>query len=180
MSEFEPKPRPIIVEPTPYDVESYRRMQAREWVNTYENDAAGVTREWLEQVTNEWLTPEFLDKSRDRVARILEQPDAYLYVAKVGEESVGMVSATTFEGNQRLEALYVDEAYHGTGTAQSLMDTAMAHFDLSRPVELETIVYNERAQRFYRKYGFEIVPGSEHMFKEIMPSIKMTRRGETK
>ena len=177
MSELQLQPTPVITPPTLEDVESYRRMQARGWLDAYPNEEAGVSQEWVEQITADWLTPEALEESRGRVAKILEDPNSFLYVAKVGEDSVGMVNTTNVDGNQRLEAIYIDKNYYGTGLAQELLETGLSHLDLSKPVELEVIAYNDRAQAFYRRNGFEIVPGSEHFYKEVMPSLKMVRPG---
>lgn len=81
-----------------------------------------------------------------------------MYVAKAEGKPVGMVHTTAIDGNQRLEALYVDKEFHGTGLAQELVDTAMAHLNLELPVTLEVIAYNKRAQRFYEKMGLKSYP----------------------
>ncbi len=176
MTEHLLQPHPVIETPSLDDVEGYRRVQARGWLDAYPNEDAGVPLEWVEQETSSWLTPEALKSSRERVQSILDDPQRrFLYVAKVEGKPVGMVHTTAVDGNQRLEAVYVDKEFHGTGLAQELFDTAMAHLSPDLPVTLEVIAYNERAQRFYKKNGFEIVPGSEHFYKGIMPSIVMVR-----
>jgi ribosomal protein S18 acetylase RimI-like enzyme len=178
MSELEPQLRPAIVRPTVGDVESYRRMQMQSWMDTYPNEDAGVSLEWVTTRTQSYLTPEAIERSKERVQALLDDSThQFIYVAKVGDASVGMINATSIEGHQRLEALYVDKAYHGTGTAQALMDIAMAQLDMNEPVVLEVVAYNERAQRFYQKNGFAIVPGSEHVYAEVLPSLKMIRPG---
>jgi len=166
----------VIETPTLDDVEGYRRVQARGWLDSYPNEDAGVSHEWVEGQTGNWLTPEALELSRERVQAILDDPQQkFLYVAKVGGKPVGMVHTTAVDGNQRLEALYVDKEFHGTGVAQELFDKAMTRLSPELPVTLEVIAYNERAQRFYSKNGFRIVPGSEHLYKGVMPSVVMVR-----
>lgn len=177
MSEFESMPKPEIIVPALEDVESYRRMQAAAWNDTYPNEAAGVSEAWVKDTTESWLTPDALELSRERVAAILENENQFLYVAKAEDKCVGMVNTTNIGGHQRLEALYVDKRYRGTGVAQTLLDQAFSHLDMNQPITLEVIAYNERAQRFYQKNGFAIVPGSEHYYKDIMPSLKMIRPG---
>lgn len=178
--EFEATPEPVITVPTPSDVESYRRMQAASWLDTYPNPEAGVSLEWVQAQVDSMLAPEALELSRHRVEKILQDKDSLLYIAKVGDQSVGMVSATRFDDHQRIEALYVAKEYHGTGTAQQLLDQVFSEVDLSQPIMLEVVAYNERAQRFYQKNGFAIIPGSEHYFKEVLPSLRMIRIGEEK
>jgi len=180
MSEFEPTLQPTIHSVTLDDLEGYRAVQARGWIDTYPSDAAGVSLDWVQARAEGWMTPEALADSRERLALILtdagRQP---LYVAKVREAVVGMIHVTNLEtSGQRLEALYVDKEYRGQGVAQQLVDQAFLSFDLTQPITLEAASYNERAIRFYQKNGFEIRPGSEHLYKDVMPSITMIKPGE--
>lgn len=169
-------PRPLIVKPTLDDVEGYRRVQARGWLDAYPNEQAGVPLEWVKQRTENWLTPEELELSRERVRAILEDSEnQFLYVAKVENRPVGMVCASKIDDNQRLEAIYIDKEYQGTGLAQELLDTVLACLSSEKPITLEVISYNKRAQRFYEKNGFKVVPGSDHLYKEVMPSVVMVR-----
>ena len=179
MSEFEPEQQATIQRATLDDVEGYRGVQSRGWIDTYPNEAEGVSIEWVQTRAEGWMTPEALTDSKERLAKILEDPIRQpLFVARVGDSVIGMVHATTLDGIQRLEALYVDSAYRGKGVAQQLIDRVFQQIDPSLPVELEAVSYNDRAIRFYQKNGFEIIPGSEHLFKDVMPSIKMTRQGD--
>ncbi|MNY55446.1 hypothetical protein D3C86_1914230 [compost metagenome] len=43
---------------------------------------------------------------------------------------------------------------------------------------LKVAVYNERAIRFYKKNGFQVVADSEELYKEMIPIIEMKREGE--
>lgn len=166
----------VIEKPTLDDVEGYRRVQARGWLDAYPNEEAGVSLEWVKQRTESWLTPKELELSRERVRAMLEDSEhQFLYVAKVKDQPVGMVCASKIDGNQRLEAIYIDKEYQGTGLAQELLDRGLANLNPKKPITLEVIAYNKRAQRFYQKNGFEIVPGSDHLYKDVMPSVVMVR-----
>jgi ribosomal protein S18 acetylase RimI-like enzyme len=44
-------------------------------------------------------------------------------------------------------------------------------------VVLEVVSYNQRAIRFYEKFGFEKVGESEHMYRDKMPVMTMIRKG---
>lgn len=181
MSEFEPALRATIQRASLDDVEGYRGVQSRSWIDTYPNEAAGVSLEWVKTRAEGWMTPEAIATSKERVAQLLEDPEHQpLYVAKVGDAVVGMIHVTSLEGNQRLEALYVDKQYRGKGIAQQLVDQAFQKLDLTQPIVLEAASYDDRAIHFYQKNGFEIVPGSEHLYKDVMQSIKMIRIGEEK
>ena len=56
-----------------------------------------------------------------------------------------------------LRQFYVDAAHHGSGIAPVLMDWALATARAHGAVEMFLSVYvdNERARRFYQRYGFE-------------------------
>src|SRR5690606_30248004 len=58
-----------------------------------------------------------------------------------------------------LHRLYVDESVKGAGVAQTLMDEALVWARASGAKRMYLSVWekNERAQRFYRRYGFEHV-----------------------
>jgi ribosomal protein S18 acetylase RimI-like enzyme len=81
---------------------------------------------------------------------------------------------------QHLHALYVAKEYYGTGLAQRLMEMALQWIDPHRPIDLQVVTYNERAKAFYRKYGFEELPGTEEKFADIIPVITMERKGDAK
>lgn len=72
--------------------------------------------------------------------------------------------ATDGENALELHRLYVAEAVKGAGVARTLMDDALAWMRGrgARAVYLSVWENNERAQRFYRRYGFEHV--GEHVF----------------
>jgi len=40
---------------------------------------------------------------------------------------------------------------------------------------LEVATYNHRAIRFYEKYGFVVVEGTEHLYRDKIPVIMMKR-----
>ena len=50
--------------------------------------------------------------------------------------------------------------------------------DPTKPIELGVVTYNARARAFYKKWGFEEIPGSETLFDNKIPEIKMIRKGD--
>lgn len=85
--------------------------------------------------------------------------DGLVGYAKLGAEKLGFAEA----GRAALELhrLYVDQAWHGTGVADALMDWALARARARGAHDLFLSVYtdNTRARRFYARYGFaEIAP----------------------
>jgi len=46
-------------------------------------------------------------------------------------------------------------------------------------ISLTVVVYNGRAQSFYQKLGFEVIPGSKHFHKgTVITVVDMIRKGE--
>lgn len=160
------------------DVVELRTMHAQSWRDTYPSEENGVSREWVEERTAAWLTPEGIQRAKEHFKGLLKSSDHFHQVALVDGKIVGMTHASKADGIQHLAALYVDKRYYGAGLAQILIENALAWCDLSRPVDLEVVTYNERAKAFYRKYGFEEKTGSEHLFAEKMPVVTMEKKGE--
>jgi GNAT superfamily N-acetyltransferase len=82
-------------------------------------------------------------------------------------------------GIQHVGSLYVDKNWHGKGVGAALMQKVIEWFDPTKPIELGVAVYNERAKAFYRKWGFEEIPGSESLFADKIPEIRMVRKALT-
>jgi len=176
-AEFEAQPKPEIVVTTIADIPAVRAMQARSWNDTYPNDDAGVSREWVERETAGWLTPEAIEKSYEKLAPLLIDSHNFHRIAKVQGEPVALIHASNGPQGQWLEGLYVDKKYHGRGLAQELMAEAFQWLDLEQPITLGVIQYNTRAIKFYQKYGFILQPGTEGLLKDKIPDIDMTRPG---
>ena len=164
------------------DTENIRRFHKRSWLDTYPNEEAGITYEFIDKWTDQWLTPENLAGSVVWNNRIIDDGDNQWYRVVVrGGEVMGLAHAALKdeEGNQHLNAIYIDKSLQGKGVAAQLMWMLFnGFFDKTKDVWLEVVVYNKRAIRFYEKWGFEVVPGSDFMFKDILPTIKMVRKGE--
>jgi GNAT superfamily N-acetyltransferase len=158
------------------DVEPATRMRLQSWLDTYTNDEFGVTREWIEERNQEQLRPERIQRGIER----LTIPSRACYVARSSDgEIIG--STTPYvdeEGVQHVGSLYVDERFHGKGVGQQLMQKVIEWSDPLKPLELGVVAYNERAKAFYRKWQFEEIPGSETLFDNKIPEIKMIRKGD--
>ncbi len=161
------------------DVEQIRHMQAKSWCETYRNDELGITEDWLKQETDNWLTEEELEKSKQFLAPFFTDSDQNFYRVAVFEDKiVGFIHGSVAESGNKLSwGLYLDSNHHGTGLAQQLMSLANEWFG-KQTVELRVASYNERAKAFYRKYGFVEVKNSEELLKGKIPDIKMIRKGE--
>lgn len=176
--EGEPRLEVTIREGVAHDVIAARHMQSISWRATYPNEAAGVSEEWVSERTSNWLKPESLEASVGRLDAIIKDPAQFYRVAEAQGEIVGFVHVSTKEDTSKyIEAVYTNPNVFGKGVGKKLMDAAIEWMG-DTPATLEVVTYNERAKKFYAKYGFHEIPGSEALFAETMPTILMIREGE--
>ena len=112
----------------------------------------------------EGLTPEQLAHNR-RIVEIsgptavaaADSGDQHFIAALVEGALAGFVIATVHgPGNHELDWLMVHPDFHGSEVSRALMLAGMDWLGTERPMWLNVIQYNERAIRFYRRFGFEI------------------------
>ena len=104
--------------------------------------------------------------------------DGFYRLAEHDGEVVGFVRATTRDdGTKELEAIYIRSDMFGRGLGGQLMSQAMEWVGDESDAVLEVVSYNQRAIRFYEKFGFEKVAGSERMYRDKMPVMTMIRKG---
>jgi GNAT superfamily N-acetyltransferase len=158
------------------DVESATRVRLQSWLDTYVNEDAGVTREWIETRNKDQLSPERMAGRK----KYLSTPNAAGWIAKNSKGGIiGVANAYLNDNNvQRLGSLYVDKNWHGKGVGSELVKRVIEWSDPARPIELGVVTYNERAKAFYRKWGFREVPDSEALFDNMIPEVKMIRKGD--
>lgn len=174
--EKERAPSYEIREATLDDVEAVRRMHAQSWLDTYPNEEAGISYEWVKQETDSWLTPEGLEGSREYFRKVLDNPDHFYRIAVDGDRVIGLVHTDIKDGHKHLGALYIDKDYHGTGLAQTMIKLADDWID-GEEVSLEVVTYNKRAIRFYEKQGYKVVDGENELFAGKIPNVTMIRKG---
>lgn len=90
------------------------------------------------------------------------------------ERFAGYVIATRHaEVDLELDWLMVHPDFHGTDVAASLMRRGIAWLGEANPIWLNVIRHNERAIRFYRRFGFEVDPNATTA--HIVPHFIMRR-----
>lgn len=86
-------------------------------------------------------------------------PHQRFAAAFVGDDLAGYVIATRHaDDDLELDWLMVHPDHHGSGVAGTLMEAGMAWLGIDKPIWLNVLRHNERAIRFYRRFGFEIDP----------------------
>ena len=97
----------------------------------------------------------------DALDRILANPDATLFVARLDDHIVGMLTLITFEiptaVRAWIEDVVVDERARGQGVAAALVQAALDRSaDVgARTVDLTSRPDREAANRLYVRMGFE-------------------------
>lgn len=110
------------------------------------------------------LTPAQLDRNRqiieisgETARRAAANNDQHFAAAFVGDALAGFVIATRHgPGDHELDWLMVAPDHHGGAVAPALIGHGMAWLGVEQPMWLTVIRFNERAIRFYQRFGFEI------------------------
>ncbi len=155
------------------DAPSIATVQHDTWLTTYPNEELGITRAAIEERVRGFETSERIDKWRG----FITDPTQHITVAKAGSKIVGFSAAKKSTPASLITALYVLPAYHGTGTAQKLMDASLAWLGDKQAISLEVASYNDRAVNFYRKYDFR--PTGETGNSGDIPVIFMSRSAKS-
>ncbi|NOT39916.1 MAG: GNAT family N-acetyltransferase [Alphaproteobacteria bacterium] len=101
-------------------------------------------------------------------------PNQNFAAAFVNDRFAGFVIASRHgEADLELDWLMVHPDFHGTDVAASLMRHGIAWLGETNPIWLNVIRHNERAIRFYRRFGFAIDPAAR--MDHVVPHVIMRR-----
>jgi len=164
------------------DVESVSRLLMQSWIETYVNKDFDITEKWVRQRWEKRLTPGAISERKQELLADQKSIDKESFVVKnKSGKVIGMIGFFRDKnGRQELGAIYVDKSYYGKGVANMLMYKLIELTDPQKDIYLGVVVYNARAKMFYKKWGFKEVAGSESLFDNKLPEIKMIRQGVVK
>lgn len=135
-----------IIKPmeTEAEIEGKGRVHWESWHETYEGlvDAGymeGVTLEKCVQTAHQWRENILVAKDGDRV---------------IGFAAYGACRGGALPGHGEVFALYVLREYQGRGVGYGLMNAAAERLSAYPKVAVWVLEGNERAIRFYQRYGF--------------------------
>jgi ribosomal protein S18 acetylase RimI-like enzyme len=156
-----------------------REVQARSWLATYPNPTHGVTREWVEAFTGQFLSPDSLAGWETAIARAAAGAGLFAQVAVRDGRVIGMLFALReADGRAELRAIYVDPDLTGRGVGRALI-AAFDGWAGGAPAFLDVAVYNANAIAFYERHGFRRVEGSDDLAEGTIPVITMSRPSAT-
>jgi ribosomal protein S18 acetylase RimI-like enzyme len=169
-----------IEKPVLKDADGLIAMHAQSWIDTYPNDSQGVTREFIEEHIKEFSSEEGKERRLNYIKESYDNPDYYFRVAKDEDgKIVGFVDARRGK-EPELCGLYIDKSTQGSGLARQMAEPALRWLGMENDIKLVVVAYNERAQAFYKKFGFEKVSGSENFHdNKPLSVIEMIRKGDS-
>ena len=169
-----------IVQPTKEDVNELAEMHAQSWLDAYPNENAGVSEDFVQKRAGQFMSPEGNKKRLAYINESYANPDYFFRIAKDNQgKIVGFVDARRDENSHELNGLYIDKSEYGSGLAMELAEPALEWLGKEHDIKVTVVEYNGRAQAFYKKLGFELVPGTQHFHKDTpMPVVDMLRKGD--
>lgn len=166
----------------PDDSEGINIVLYEAWLATYPNEEVGITVEDVEESYKDRLSPERIEKGKERLRNIPENERRL--VAKVDGRIVGVSRVIKEEGHNTLQTLYVLPEYQGKGVGTALWEEGRKFLDPTKDVVLEVATYNENAINFYKKLGFEDTGKrfTDERFRmksgNIVPEMEMKQRAQ--
>lgn len=173
---------PYRIEPASMDdVVGVGEAHLQSWLETYPNQEYGVTEDWIKSEFG-FLTKEGFKEDgepngiefRKRTIEELDDRSLYEVVKDENGKVQGFLHAHRTPTRASLNAIYLTDELKGKGVAREFMDHLLQFAD-GLPVDLEVISYNERAIRFYEKYGFVRGEVGSKLFHGKMPVLAMRR-----
>lgn len=142
-----------LAEATTHDLFQIFELQQETWLDTYPNNAEGLT---VEDIQSRFigLSEEAKEKRRKRYQRRLDDPDIHFMLAKHNQKVVGYCEASKREGEHRIYGIYVSPEYQRQGIGRRLIGDAFSWLGDEEPIFLNVASYNKKAINFYKKYEF--------------------------
>ncbi|MEI6478147.1 MAG: GNAT family N-acetyltransferase [bacterium] len=173
--------RGVIIRPArPEDATAMGRVFQESWLATYPHEGMEITREDI--LSLDLAGEENTQRRFESLTR--QDPASRRGVAELNGEIIGLFGVELCEGYGYLRALYVLPEYFSCGIGAALIVQALKEVEDYETVYLNVASYNERAIRFYERFGFcDSVEGPEFTGGHFqsgayLPQKHMVRRRE--
>ena len=170
-----------IADSIPRDVFEIRNVQKLTWLNTYPNKDLSITKEDIELNFIKDNTEEGKREIEEWKKRYLD-PSENRWVAKDGDKIVGFCVVGIENNNGRIHAIYILPNYQGQGGGKRLMEVGLKWLGNDKDIYVNVVSYNDKAIRFYEKFGF-VKTGKKVTDKvavlpsgKVLPEIEMVRK----
>lgn len=141
----------------PLEMKQIREVQRLSWLETYPNEELGILRSDIQKRFDNDDTPEGEQAMENRKKRFF-QKNAITYVVKDRNKIVGYCLAIHDEKENRIQAIYLLNAYQGRGLGKQLIQKGINWLkdrNESLPIYLNVAEYNKPAIGFYEHIGFK-------------------------
>lgn len=143
------------------------------WLQTYPNAEAGVDEAWIREHRGFSATAEGIARWREFIEAAGRRPELlFCRVVRSGTEIVGFLCGRRDEV-VTLGPMYLLEQARGHGAGGLLRGEFLAWAG-GAPIRLWVTEYNDRAVRFYERYGFEAT-GERELWRGRLPNMRMAR-----
>ncbi|MEU9045207.1 MULTISPECIES: GNAT family N-acetyltransferase [unclassified Kitasatospora] len=155
------------------DAASLGPLLLRAWLQTYPNEDAGIDETWIREHRGSSATPEGIAQWRAFIEEAKRQPDVlFCRVIRFEARITGFLCGRRDEV-VTLGPMYLLDEAQGQGIGSRMMNEFLAWAG-DTPMRLWVTDYNERAVRFYQRYGFTTT-GERELWRGRLPNVRMTR-----
>ncbi|MFE7429725.1 MULTISPECIES: GNAT family N-acetyltransferase [unclassified Streptomyces] len=163
----------VIEFPHANDAASLGPLLLKIWLQTYPNEAVGIDETWIRQHRGASATAEGIAQWREFIGAAKQRPDLlFCRVVRCKAEIVGFLCGRRDEV-VTLGPMYLLNEAQGQGVGGRMMSEFLTWAE-SSPIRLWVTEYNERAVRFYERYGFKAT-GEREIWRGKLPNVRMTR-----
>jgi GNAT superfamily N-acetyltransferase len=163
----------LIEPPHTADASAIGQIQLEAWLQTYPNEQAEIDETWIRDHRGSAATAEGIAQWREFIEETKRKPDRLF--CRVVRTTAGIVGFMCGRRDDvvTLGPMYLLNEAQGHGTGSRLMREFLAWAG-DTPMRLWVTAYNERAIRFYERYGFKPT-GEQELWKGKLPNIRMAR-----
>ncbi len=133
------------------DAAAIKQVQHDVWIHTYPNEALGITLEVIRERVSKNLTPESIERLQESMNELNQRT----WVLKDDMKIIGYCTAVKNESFNQLVAIYLLPEYHDKGLGKGLIEASLEWMGSNKDILVEVASYNDRAIKFYEKYGFK-------------------------
>ena len=164
----------VIESPRVDDAPAIAQVLLATWLQNYPNEAAGIDEAWIREQRDPVNAPEGTAQWREFIAGAEDGPDHFFCrVVRCRDEIVGFLCGRREEEFVNLGPMYLLRQAQGNGIGAQLMAVFLSWAGKG-PMRLWVTAYNERAIRFYRRYGFRTTD-EQHLWRGRLPNVRMVR-----
>lgn len=155
-------------------------MHKLAWIETYTNLENKADQEVINNLLEQINTEEGNSFRRNLIIENNAFPENVFYriVKNNNGKIVGFIHCTKEETYNGLWGLYLLDEAKDTGVGGKLIDDFLVWADKTKPCQLEVLATNDKAIRFYAKYGFLITDKQVEQHEDKLDLLIMVRPAE--